>query len=343
MIHTTASSRRFQAAVRRASWRGFTLVELLTVIAIISLLIAILLPSLSTARDQAKNTQTKALHSTLETGLELFKNENEKEFRQTHGYPSSNAGPDIHEATPPTTDILYGAHWLPRTLLGKDLQGFVPKLAVPHSLEANPEVWYDPDPLGDGSGPLERVGPYVSPDSVDLVPTYELPGTPPDDSLISVDPASPETSQRAPVIVDTFGRPILYYRANELAKVIAQPDQNTTAPDADDKLGVFVHEDNWGFTGKSDQATDQGWLFSASRHRIELFGNTDTLTIDDERNSFCYYLHDQAVHRSTGSDTEPEKRIVRPFNPDTYLLITPGKDGIYGTRDDVNNFEQKQF
>jgi hypothetical protein len=37
--------------------------------------------------------------------------------------------------------------------------------------------------------------------------------------------------------------------------------------------------------------------------------------------------------------TNPVIKVgVRPYNPDTYILISAGYDGIYGTKDDVTNF-----
>ena len=60
------------SAVRRQ--RGFTLIELLTVIGIISLLISILMPSLSRARDQAKGVHCLARMKDFAIGLAAYEN-----------------------------------------------------------------------------------------------------------------------------------------------------------------------------------------------------------------------------------------------------------------------------
>ena len=66
---------------------AFSLVELLTVIFIISLLISILVPSLNSARLQAKNIKVSATLKAIGDGMEMFRTENDKEFRASNGYP----------------------------------------------------------------------------------------------------------------------------------------------------------------------------------------------------------------------------------------------------------------
>ncbi|HNQ23452.1 MAG TPA: prepilin-type N-terminal cleavage/methylation domain-containing protein [Phycisphaerae bacterium] len=66
-----------QVSKRRRSASAFTLVELLVVISIISLLISILLPSLSQAREQAKCTHCLARLKDIGTALAAYENQNQ--------------------------------------------------------------------------------------------------------------------------------------------------------------------------------------------------------------------------------------------------------------------------
>ncbi len=79
--------------------KGFTLIELLVVISIIGMLSSVVLGSLSSARQKAKNTKITAEVNQLKTAFELYRNDKGR-------YPNENV-PDIKCPDCATTVISY--------------------------------------------------------------------------------------------------------------------------------------------------------------------------------------------------------------------------------------------
>jgi prepilin-type N-terminal cleavage/methylation domain-containing protein len=92
------------------TWRAFTLIELLVVIAIIALLMAILMPTLRAARDQAKKTVCTAHVKDLVLALKMYADDYDG---KTHNSPNQglwdNAweNPPVVKPYPPDHDMAY--------------------------------------------------------------------------------------------------------------------------------------------------------------------------------------------------------------------------------------------
>lgn len=328
--------------------RAFTLVELLTVIAIISLLIGILVPSLSRAREQAKNTRTRATMKAMGDGLELFKNENPGEVRG-EGYPSSYAADD------PTEDgeqLIFGAQWVVRYLMGKDFNGYVAKKNVPPDLVSagvplwEQRDWYELETTTYNKyAPLPRSGPYLDPTGVTVRAPVDFESDPP--------PGTDPKTLEAPVLLDSFDMPILYYAAN--TRLANKPNAAMASPYFYDSpafanlntpfRGVYTLSDNGLFTGACDESTclTQPWDFGAgSEHGIKNYGMHDSQkgptkdTIGDPANqkTFPFFIFNRNAFESSGN------KSVIPVRRDSYIFIAAGKDQLYGTTDDVVNFER---
>ena len=157
-----------------------------------------------------------------------------------------------------------------------------------------------------------------------------------------------------PVIVDDFSQPILYYVANANGRptniVEDERDEKNEYTGGDQREGppYYFHQDNQLFTGTKDEP---GWDFDGE-HAIADSGanlNADELSDPENlesRNTFARFILDRTLLRSLEAQREQDDgdttikpgTPLRPVNPDSYLLISAGVDGRYGTSDDVTNF-----
>lgn len=334
-------------ARRRAA---FTLVELMTVVAIIVLLIGILVPALSAARRQAKNTATAGMLSALERGCELFKTE-------LKNYPVSR-GPNPFENQ--NTIRAMGAQWLAMQLVGVDSRGFV-EPTLKNDSGATPgdrdgvindvdwNDWYSLNPTRQ----YTRLGPYADVDSsksIRSVVSYLEENPSLGDTNLIAPGMKDETNDwslgRLPFFVDPHGYPVLYYRAN------ANTDApfTTGIPGQDFVVGHYDQSDNAWFTG-SDGANgrwpinDNGWFLTgttaiATKYNgfasaLGDFGYVQDQTTWPLPRTFAEFFCDESVYANTERN---DQGLLQPYKPDSFVLISAGNDGIYGTGDDITNF-----
>jgi type II secretory pathway pseudopilin PulG len=320
---------RLDAESRRAGEAGrstaFTLLELLAVLGIIAILVALLVPALTAVKKMAKETQQKAQLTTIEMGLTAFKNDY-GDYPPSHGYDSSGNDYDY-----------CGAQTLAETLVGWDLLGFHPKSAwrADGKNEDGTDMVYLDGSESEAEREAnlkERRGPYLELATANVFRLGNSSGSAEDGLFDSITPV-----ENTYVICDVFtvriiaigsgsavktvkaGTPILYYKANTSSKIF---DPDSTSEDQ-----IYNLYDNFSFIRLGSVTAD-----GSSGKAHPLGGDSGrNLYKFDYGESNVYGIRDSKITTLTLPDGWPHR-------PDSYILISAGADGLYGTSDDIRNF-----
>lgn len=307
----------------KAKRSGLTIVEILVVVAIISLLTGMLIPAVNKVKSMAREAKQKVQFTAIGIGLATFKNDYGE-------YPPSDHYSWLEENT--ELENSSGAQKLAEALLGWDLLGFHPdsgwradgrnrwSYSVDGTTHAAGSYFlYDRTSAPDME---KRKGRYIDIDTANAV---RLGITVNYDGLFDLAGiGSPLTSAAETFVLgDVFGKgkdvllegvkrksglPILYYRADPSGKTtrdIYNPQDNDnlvyTKNEADNRI-------------KGTPVSGGPWNPLAGPLQI-----------------FLDRVRDPRA--STPNFDVPRK-------PDSYILISAGADGLYGTIDDITNFQR---
>lgn len=293
---------------------GFTVVELLTVIGIMAMLVALLIPAVTAVRLTAKRVSQKAQFASIEMSLTAFKTD--------YGdYPPSNWWDPPPAPAGPRNYC--GAQKLAEALVGWDLMGFQPKSDFRANGFNDAGVFvYNPN---DAVLMAQRKGPYLEPASAGV---FRLVDISPDKPGLFIDTVelAPDTfvlcdvfsvkriTFRKPGIFETTtqnaGTPILYYRANTSSKSLIPSGSPANYQDQ-----IYNPRDNFPLINLGRLADWNKSSVARRRHVLEDF------------NFFYEYIRDPKITARPW-----------PYRPDSYILISAGPDGEYGTGDDICNF-----
>lgn len=308
--------------------QGFTIVELLTVMAVIALLIGLLVPALSMVKDRAKDIQQRAQFHAISSGLEMFK-------ADFGSYPESNDN-SYPPQNPFDNRVYTGANKLAEAMIGLDLLGFHPKSGFTATGvndidgDGRTEVIYNPT-----SGFVSSTGTYAETAQQNIQNRkmfVELENA----NAFQMQDIYRNYGNFVPtnyVLCDVYskkrysgkktGMPILYYRARTNYQFQDSTDVNRIADD------IYYYYDNYNILDLG-LAEDQTNL----RHRVH-----DTL----DENKWLYFedlIVNKQVQNSTRTAAFPQG-IKRPYKAESFILWSAGKDGNFGTGDDVFNFTKE--
>jgi len=290
--------------------KAFTIVELLTVIAVISILVGLTVPALNQARWMVREKAVQADLKNYELGLNTF-------YNDMGFYPSSKPREAIYFEPDTMTAMKIpeqGADILYESLVGLDQVGY------------QKENFYYRDPLT--AAPWNAVGPTTRSNLYVEINPEKI------GSLKECYPAAAFLGIKT-VFIDGLDaerkRPILYYRANSNGDLLYDPD--LTAP----PYQIYDYTHNMGITSMPLALGGSPAFLMPPDHGI-----TVGMPPTTPREYFSYYI----LNPEAGT-SDFRNAAARPYKPDTFLLISAGRDGIYGPNpeenykiDDITNFRK---
>lgn len=308
----------------RKNQKGFTLIEIMTAVGIVAVLLALLIPALGLVRETAMEAKQRAQFHAIDISLETFK-------LDYGDYPESTDNQrDLALGTHPHNDLYYcGAQKLAEAVVGWDGFGFHrDSIFDAAGQDWNDELvyldWNDPTPptqdeIDDNIA--ERTGPYIELEKAnatllnDIVYDWQFNDAGWNNGI----------ERETFILSDMYGAtknittdkkagmPILYYKSSGKPKHV--PGSYDYA------LGTGV------------QTCTFNVLDNASIVYIDT--QNDTVHPMNGYDSGDWALFYQMT--SNPNYTNPQ----RPYNAETYILQSAGPDGLYGSMDDVFNFEKQ--
>ncbi len=231
------------------------------------------------------------------------------EFRNDQDkYPDSSPESALvpNSETPSASLVDVGAHRLAEAMFGLDYLGY------------NPQSYYRVTTAGEpcdvGGNIINRKGPFVNVENLKV-------GSMLDDVLPAMEGVSGDDlnawNNPNPVILDGLNtrvpRPILYFKANTRGSLIH---------------AIYNYADN-------------GYIMNP-------FNMLQNYT-DTTYNNFNYFLWDTKTGITNLAPSHQNYLInkwqsgaARPYNVDSFVLISAGLDGVFGTEDDITNFNRRE-
>lgn len=344
--------------------RAFTMIELMVAMAIIAVLVAIAMPAFAAARRAAKRASTEAMISVLSTGLEQFKADSS--FGGQYP-PSAMQLVDNPHISNNRTQV-GGASFLAWGLAGADLLG-TPGFRDLNQNKGSDDANIKYDVIGGCTDDTGRNGLYAlgstnkpaCPRSGPYVEISKVKTPKPKGAGFEI-PVGNHPLLSSVCFLDAFDRPVLYYKANPTAPTIAAAGMKAPPYSTGSAELYSGGKGSYTPTGIYNLLDNGGFLDGANPGNGTIGGNitgsefTQGANLGNGTNHFNQ--NTESTKSILGSPSFPVTDLTNnpmgsfiqhignpnviatptPHNANSYILLSAGADGVYGTLDDVANF-----